>query len=95
MNLNMKVDFSWLNVFKREQKSTASLAKERLQVIVAHQRAGRANGLDFLPRMQQELLDVIRKYVTVGDDAIRMNVERDGGLEVLELNITLPEASGR
>ena len=86
---------SWFNLFKREQKSTASLARERLQVIVAHQRAGRANGLDFLPRMQQELLDVIRKYVIVGDDAIRMNVERDGGLEVLELNITLPEAVGR
>jgi cell division topological specificity factor len=88
----MNMNISWLSLFKREQKSTASLARERLQVIVAHQRAGRANGLDFLPRMQQELLDVIRKYVTVGDDAIRMNVERDGGLEVLELNITLPEA---
>jgi cell division topological specificity factor len=86
---------SWFNLFKREQKTTASTARERLQVIVAHQRAGRANGLDFLPRMQQELLAVIRKYVTVGDDAIRMNVERDGGLEVLELNITLPDAVGR
>ena len=84
---------NWLNLFRREQKTTASLAKERLQIIVAHQRAGRANGLEFLPRMQQELLAVIRKYVTVGDDAIRMNVERDGGLEVLELNITLPEAA--
>ena len=84
--------FSWLNVFKRDPKSTASLAKERLQVIVAHQRAGRANGLEFLPRLQEELLAVIRKYVTVSDDAVRMNVERDGGLEVLELNITLPEA---
>ena len=91
----MNLNFSWLSVFKREQKSTASLAKERLQVIVAHQRAGRANGLDFLPRMQQELLDVIRKYVVVGDDAIRMNVERDGGLEVLELNITLPDGVAR
>ena len=89
----MNVNISWLNLFRREQKSTASLAKERLQVIVAHQRAGRSNGLDFLPRMQEELLAVIRKYVTVGDDAIRMNVERDGGLEVLELNITLPEAA--
>ena len=94
MNLNMNVNMSWLKLFKREQKATASLAKERLQVIVAHQRAGRANGLDFLPRLQEELLGVIRKYVTVSDDAIRMNVERDGGLEVLELNITLPEAGG-
>lgn len=91
----MNMNISWLKLFKREQKATASLARERLQVIVAHQRAGRANGLDFLPRLQQELLDVIRKYVIVGDDAIRMNVERDGGLEVLELNITLPEAAGR
>jgi len=91
----MNVNISWFKLFKREQKSTASLARERLQVIVAHQRAGRANGLDFLPRLQQELLDVIRKYVIVGDDAIRMNVERDGGLEVLELNITLPEAVTR
>jgi len=91
----MNMNISWLNIFRREQKSTASLARERLQVIVAHQRAGRANGLDFLPRMQQELLDVIRKYVTVSDDAIRLNVERDGGLEVLELNITLPEGVAR
>lgn len=91
----MNVNFSWLNVFKRDQKATASLAKERLKVIVAHQRAGRANGLEFLPRLQEELLAVIRKYVTVSDDAVRMNVERDGGLEVLELNITLPDAVGR
>ena len=95
MNMPEKIRSSWLNIFRREQKSTASLARERLQVIVAHQRAGRANGLDFLPRMQQELLDVIRKYVTVSDDAIRLNVERDGGLEVLELNITLPEGVAR
>ena len=81
-----------LSYFRAQKRPSAAVAKERLQIIVAHQRAGRANGLDFLPRMQQELLDVIRKYVTVGDDAIRMNVERDGGLEVLELNITLPEA---
>jgi cell division topological specificity factor len=91
----MNVNFSWLNVFKKEQKSTASLAKERLQLIVAHQRAGRANGHDFLPKLQEELLAVIRRYVTVTDDAVKMNVERDGGLEVLELNITLPEPAAR
>ena len=82
----------WLRFFRAEQKSSASLAKERLQLVVAHQRAGRANGFEFLPRLQQDILLVIRKYVTVGDDAIKMNIERDGTLEVLELNITLPEA---
>lgn len=91
----MNVNFSWLKVFKGEQKTTASLAKERLQLIVAHQRSGRANGLDFMPRLQEELLAVIRRYVTVSDDAVKMNLEREGGLEVLELNITLPEMAGR
>jgi cell division topological specificity factor len=81
----------WLRYFRTQQKTTASTAKERLQLVVAHQRSGRANGLVFLPRLQEELLLVIRKYITVGDEAIRMNVEREGGLEVLELNITLPE----
>lgn len=81
----------WLKLFRGEQKTSAALAKERLQIIVAHQRVGRANGPDYLPRMQQEILAVIRKYVAVGDNAIRMNVERDNGLEVLELNITLPD----
>ncbi|HUS24422.1 MAG TPA: cell division topological specificity factor MinE [Candidatus Binatia bacterium] len=81
----------WLRFFRNESKNSASLAKERLQLVVAHQRNGRSNGLAFLPRMQEELLGVIRKYVTVGDEAIRVNVEREGGLEVLELNITLPE----
>jgi cell division topological specificity factor len=83
---------SWMNFFRKQQQtSSASLARERLQVIVAHQRGGRANGPDYLPKLQREVLAVIRKYVAVSEDAIKMHVEREGGLEVLELNITLPD----
>ncbi|MGH8561200.1 MAG: cell division topological specificity factor MinE [Nevskiales bacterium] len=74
----------------KQQKSSASLAKERLIVVVANQRS-RAGGAEFMPRLRQELLTVIRKYVKVNDDAIRMAIERDGDLEVLELNVVLPE----
>ena len=82
---------SWLGLFKlKQQKSTAAMAKERLIVVVANQRS-RAGGAEFMPRLRQELLTVIRKYVKVNDDAIRMAVEREGDLEVLELNIVLPE----
>jgi cell division topological specificity factor len=82
---------NWLSLFKiKPQKSTAATAKERLIVVVANQRS-RAGGAEFMPRLRQELLSVIRKYVKVNDDAIRMAVERDGDLEVLELNIVLPE----
>ena len=82
---------SWLGLFKlKQQKSTAAMAKERLIVVVANQRS-RAGGAEFMPRLRQELLTVIRKYVKVNDDAIRMAIERDGDMEVLELNIVLPE----
>jgi cell division topological specificity factor len=82
---------NWLGLFKlRQPRSTAALAKERLIVVVANQRS-RAGSAEFMPRLRQELLTVIRKYVKVNDDAIRMAIERDGDLEVLELNIVLPE----
>jgi cell division topological specificity factor len=41
--------------------------------------------------LQDELLSVIRKYVQVDDDAVKMQLDREGDCEVLELNITLPE----
>jgi cell division topological specificity factor len=81
----------WLKIFRAEKKSSAQTAKERLMVAVAYQRSGNANGPAYLPRMREELLGVVRKYVQVPDDAVQFTVQREDGLEVLELNITLPE----
>lgn len=82
---------NWLNLFRSERKNSASLAKERLQVVVAHRRANRQDHPPYFPKLQKDLLRVLRKYVEVGEDAVQMEIERDGDLEVLELNITLPE----
>lgn len=49
---------------KSSNSNTASTAHERLQVIVAHQRAERSQP-EYLPKMQQEILAVIREYVNV------------------------------
>lgn len=84
----------WLKFFKREQKNSAAIAKERLMVAVAYQRSGQANGPAYLPRLREELLGVVRKYVQVPDDAVQFKIARDEGIEVLELNITLPEKTG-
>jgi cell division topological specificity factor len=81
----------WLKLFRGEPKNTANLAKERLKVVVAHQRDGRGNGPAYLPRLRQEILDVVRKYVPVPDAAVQVNLQNEDGLEVLEMNITLPE----
>ncbi len=82
----------WLKVFRADKKNTAQTAKERLMIAVAHQRAGTEHGPMYLPRMREELLAVVRKYVQVPDNAVQFNVQREDGLEVLEMNITLPEA---
>ncbi|MBD8871699.1 cell division topological specificity factor MinE [Rhodanobacter sp. DHB23] len=79
-----------LDFLKRKPEPTAGVAKERLRIIVAQERSTRGSP-DYLARMRNELLEVIKKYVNVDIDAININVERDGGHEVLELSVALPE----
>lgn len=81
---------SLLDYFRLSKPKTASLAKERLQILVAHERSHR-NQPSYLPQLQRELLEVIRKYVNVDQDAISVNFEQDENQETLELNIVLPD----
>ncbi len=82
----------FLDYFRASGKPTsAQTAKERLQVVIAHQRGARNSRYDFLPQLQQELLAVIRKYLPIADDQVQIQLERAGDCEVLELNVTLPD----
>lgn len=81
---------SLLDYFRSRKSNTASVAKQRLQILVAHERASR-NQPSYLPKMQQELLEVIRKYVNVEEDAISISFEQNGNQETLELNIVFPD----
>ena len=77
-------------LLKKGKPNTAAGAKERLQIIVAHERRKRSQP-DYLPMMQQEILQVIRKYVQIADDDVSVQLENSDDCSVLELNITLPE----
>lgn len=81
---------SIFDYFKSSKKNTASIAKERLQVIVAHERNKR-NQPDYLPALQREILEVIRKYVNIEQDQIEVQLENNGDCSILELNVTLPD----
>ncbi|AHF03294.1 cell division topological specificity factor MinE [Marichromatium gracile] len=82
-----------LDYFRSSQpKGSANVAKERLQILVAHDRAARDRP-SYLPKLQQEIIDVIRKYVDVDMNAVSVNYEQEDAHEVLELNIVLPEAA--
>ncbi len=77
-----------------KKQSSASVAKERLQIIVARERSTRG-GPDYLPQLQEELLQVVRKYVPVDQAAVNIQLDRESGCEILELNITLPEEAAQ
>ena len=65
--------------FLLAKKQTASIAKDRLRIIVAHERAGRgSNSPDYLPMLQRELLEVIRKYINVDAEAVKVDLIGDG-----------------
>lgn len=76
------------------KKDSASIAKERLQIIISHERAKqKRNDPDYLPKLQQELLDVIAKYIKVDKEQVIVQLERIGDNAVLELNVTIPETA--
>jgi cell division topological specificity factor len=83
----------FLSFFLGEKTKTANVAKERLQIILAHERNGRTRAPDYLADLQRELLAVISKYVSVNPGDIKVEVERQGDLEVLQVKIELPEAA--
>ena len=85
---------SILSYFFGEKKKTANVARERLQIILAHERAGR-DAPDYLPQLQRELLEVISKYVAVNPDDIKVQLDKKDDFEVLEVNIVLPEGVRR
>ncbi len=76
--------------YLRRRNTTASVAKERLQIIISHERNQR-NTPDYLPKLQEEILAVIAKYVPINREQVTVNLERMGDNSVLELNVTVPD----
>ena len=72
------------------KKNTAATAKDRLQIIIAQERV-QSQAPDYLPMLKKELMEVVARYVNISPDDIRISQEQHDGLEMLELNITLPE----
>jgi len=83
---------SFLSFFLGEKKKTAAVAKERLQLILAHERVGRNAGEpDYLPDLQRDLIAVIGKYIKIDPKDIKVNLEQREDLDILEVKIELPE----
>ena len=82
--------FDWFLRPARPQAS-ADAAKERLQLILAIERSSKGGqGLGFLPQLQKDILEVIKKYVEIDSDKVSIEVERGETVSMLEVNVELP-----
>ena len=83
---------SFLSFLLGQKKTSANVAQERLQIILAHERVGGGNNSpDYLPALQKELLAVISKYVQINPEDIKVQFDRHDSLEVLEVKIEMPQ----
>ena len=83
----------FLSFMLGEKQKSATVAKERLQIILAHERSGRSAATpDYLPALQRDLVAVISKYIRINPDDIKVQLDRQDNLEVLEVKIELPDA---
>ena len=76
--------------FLKVKKNTASIAKDRLRIIIAQERSA-LGGPDYLPLLRRELLEVIRKYVNVDVDAVKVDLVKEGDHDMLDISVSLPD----
>jgi len=75
------------DLFKR--RPTAPVARERLQILLAHERAS-AGQEGLVSILREEILAVIARHVTVERDKVQVKLEREGETSMLEIEIEMP-----
>lgn len=84
----------WSSLFGADNKSnSANKATERLKVIVASEnRLNNRLTPERIEKMKREILEVVNKYVNgVQIDDVNLLHHNEANMEVLEMNINLPE----
>lgn len=81
-----------LDLFRSKRESSANTAKERLQIIVSHERTRKLRGNTInLQELKQKLVSVISQYLHIDEQEFSVQLQHDADHSVLELNVTLPE----
>lgn len=78
---------------KPRRAKSAQTAKDRLQILLAHERGSGSAQADYLPDLQRDILTVIRKYMQIEEDGVDIRMERNDDISSLEINIEMPSDS--
>ena len=82
---------SMFNLFRR--RGSAPVARDRLQILLAHERAARGQS-DLLAILREEILAVIAKHVTVERDNVLVRLDRGATVSTLEIDVEIPTSAG-
>ena len=81
---------SLFDLLRKPRPKTAQTAKDRLQILLAHERSGSGAEADYLPMLQRDIVEAIRKHIPIGDKDVEVRMERGAQMSSLEINIELP-----
>jgi cell division topological specificity factor len=82
---------SVFGLFRRQ--SSAPVARERLQILLAHERGGRGQS-DLLAILREEILAVVEKHVSIERDNVQIKMDRGDAVSLLEIDIEIPNSVG-
>ncbi|MCX7381975.1 MAG: cell division topological specificity factor MinE [Alphaproteobacteria bacterium] len=71
------------------RKPTASVARERLQILLAHERSTFGKS-DLIARLQEEILAVIRRHLDIDPDKVQIKLDRGNHVSTLEIDVEVP-----
>jgi cell division topological specificity factor len=80
-----------MNVLRLLTRRTASapVARERLQILLAHERGLRGQP-DLLGVLREEILAVVSRHVTLDPEKVIVRMERGKSVSTLEVDIEVP-----
>jgi cell division topological specificity factor len=82
---------SMFNLFRRA--SSAPVARERLQILLAHERGARGQS-DLLAILREEILAVIEKHVPIARENVQIKMDRGEAVSLLEIDVEVPNSAG-
>ena len=82
---------SLLDLFRR--RSSAPIARERLQILLSHERATGGQS-ELLAKLRDEIVAVVTKHVNVENDQVQVTVDRGDNVSMLEINVEVPHSVG-
>lgn len=81
---------SFRSLFPRRDKKSAAIARERLQILLTHERAGGASS-DLLARLREEVLAAIAKHVDVDPGKVEVSMKKQHDVSIIEIEVEVPD----